>query len=72
MFGRTLASGFRSLSVRNFRLFSAGQLVSVAGTWTMVVGIVANQPAAMAGVLDIRASEIGALPRHRHAGQQGR
>ncbi|WP_435060193.1 MFS transporter [Streptomyces sp. bgisy060] len=28
---------FRSLSVRNFRLFAAGQLVSVAGTWTMVV-----------------------------------
>ncbi|QES09109.1 MFS transporter [Streptomyces venezuelae] len=28
---------FRSLSVRNFRLFAAGQVVSVAGTWTMVV-----------------------------------
>ncbi|GGU17068.1 MULTISPECIES: MFS transporter [Streptomyces] len=28
---------FRSLTVRNFRLFAAGQLVSVAGTWMMVV-----------------------------------
>ncbi|MER5343922.1 MFS transporter [Streptomyces mirabilis] len=27
---------FRSLSVRNFRLFAAGQVVSVAGTWMMV------------------------------------
>lgn len=33
----TLPSGLRSLSVRNFRLFAAGQLVSVAGTWMMVV-----------------------------------
>ncbi|WP_051827886.1 MFS transporter [Streptomyces bicolor] len=37
MLGKTLASGLRSLSVRNFRLFAAGQLVSVAGTWMMVV-----------------------------------
>ncbi|WP_428838385.1 MFS transporter [Streptomyces osmaniensis] len=37
MFGMTLPSGLRSLSVRNFRLFAAGQLVSVAGTWMMVV-----------------------------------
>ncbi|MEU1185868.1 MFS transporter [Streptomyces sp. NPDC005820] len=28
---------FRSLSVRNFRLFASGQVVSVAGTWMMVV-----------------------------------
>ncbi|ONH35464.1 MFS transporter [Protofrankia sp. BMG5.30] len=28
---------FRSLSVRNFRLFASGQLLSVAGTWMMVV-----------------------------------
>ncbi|WP_432073721.1 MFS transporter [Streptomyces wuyuanensis] len=35
--GKALASGFRSLSVRNFRLFAVGQLVSVAGTWMMVV-----------------------------------
>ncbi|MFE9770051.1 MFS transporter [Streptomyces sp. NPDC005808] len=27
----------RSLAVRNFRLFAAGQVVSVAGTWMMVV-----------------------------------
>ncbi|MFC7303694.1 MFS transporter [Streptomyces monticola] len=27
----------RSLSVRNFRLFAAGQVVSVAGTWMMVM-----------------------------------
>ncbi|MBD0744645.1 MFS transporter [Streptomyces sp. CBMA152] len=33
----TLATPFRSLSVRNFRLFAAGQVVSVAGTWMMVV-----------------------------------
>ncbi|MFJ9811602.1 MFS transporter [Streptomyces sp. NPDC101158] len=32
-----LAGTFQSLSVRNFRLFVAGQLVSVAGTWMMVV-----------------------------------
>ncbi|MEV8536619.1 MFS transporter [Streptomyces sp. NPDC051211] len=34
---RRLASTFRSLSVRNFRLFVAGQVVSAAGTWMMVV-----------------------------------
>lgn len=28
---------FRSLAVRNFRLFTAGQVVSVAGTWMMIV-----------------------------------
>ncbi|MEU6706867.1 MFS transporter [Streptomyces wuyuanensis] len=28
---------FRSLAVRNFRLFAAGQVVSVAGTWMMIV-----------------------------------
>ncbi|MDX6356334.1 MAG: hypothetical protein QOF98_3237, partial [Streptomyces sp.] len=28
---------FRSLAVRNFRLFAFGQVVSVAGTWMMVV-----------------------------------
>ncbi|MFF7648089.1 MFS transporter [Streptomyces canus] len=32
-----LAGTFRSLTMRNFRLFAAGQLVSVAGTWMMVV-----------------------------------
>jgi MFS family permease len=37
MFRGTLARGFSSLSVRNFRLVAAGQLVSVAGTWMMVV-----------------------------------
>ncbi|WP_367322384.1 MFS transporter [Streptomyces sp. HUAS ZL42] len=31
------AGTFQSLTVRNFRLFAAGQLVSVAGTWMMVV-----------------------------------
>ena len=34
---RTLTLPFQSLSIRNFRLFAAGQLVSVAGTWMMVV-----------------------------------
>ncbi|WP_078941444.1 MFS transporter [Streptomyces cellulosae] len=33
----TLANVFQSLTVRNFRLFAAGQLVSVCGTWMMVV-----------------------------------
>ncbi|MET9956826.1 MFS transporter [Streptomyces sp. NPDC006339] len=32
-----LAGTLQSLTVRNFRLFAAGQLVSVAGTWMMVV-----------------------------------
>ncbi|KUL31177.1 MFS transporter [Streptomyces regalis] len=32
-----LASTCQSLTVRNFRLFAAGQLMSVAGTWMMVV-----------------------------------
>ena len=32
-----LHTTFRSLAVRNFRLFAAGQIVSVAGTWMMVV-----------------------------------
>ncbi|MGW7516436.1 MFS transporter [Streptomyces sp. NPDC054796] len=32
-----LGSTFRSLSVRNFRLFASGQILSVAGTWMMVV-----------------------------------
>ncbi|HEY5836111.1 MAG TPA: MFS transporter [Streptomyces sp.] len=31
------SGAFRSLSVRNFRLFALGQVVSVAGTWMMVV-----------------------------------
>jgi MFS family permease len=31
-----LAHTFRSLSVRNFRLFAAGQVVSVTGTWMMI------------------------------------
>lgn len=34
---KALARPFRSLSVRNFRLFAAGQVVSVTGTWMMVV-----------------------------------
>ncbi|MFF2703475.1 MULTISPECIES: MFS transporter [Streptomyces] len=34
---RTLASSLQSLTIRNFRLFAAGQLVSVAGTWMMIV-----------------------------------
>ncbi|MDX3645543.1 MFS transporter, partial [Streptomyces sp. MB09-02B] len=33
----TLTHPFQSLAVRNFRLFAAGQLISVAGTWMMVV-----------------------------------
>ncbi|MDH6137084.1 MFS family permease [Kitasatospora sp. MAA4] len=33
----TGSGALRSLSVRNFRLFAAGQLVSAAGTWMMVV-----------------------------------
>lgn len=32
-----MAPTFRSLGVRNFRLFAAGQVISVAGTWMMVV-----------------------------------
>ncbi|MEU6541699.1 MFS transporter [Streptomyces sp. NPDC046859] len=35
--GRLLATGTRSLGVRNFRLFAAGQVASVTGTWMMVV-----------------------------------
>ncbi|MFF3937331.1 MFS transporter [Streptomyces phaeofaciens] len=31
-------TAFRSLSVRNFRLFAAGQVLSVSGTWMMIVG----------------------------------
>ncbi|MFE9255382.1 MFS transporter [Streptomyces sp. NPDC006879] len=34
---KNFAHTFRSLSVRNFRLFAAGQVVSVAGTWMMVI-----------------------------------
>ncbi|MER6394394.1 MFS transporter [Streptomyces sp. NPDC001523] len=34
---KTRSKPFRSLAVRNFRLFAAGQVVSVAGTWMMVV-----------------------------------
>lgn len=34
---KTQARPFCSLAVRNFRLFAAGQMVSVAGTWMMVV-----------------------------------
>ncbi|MFJ9568720.1 MFS transporter [Streptomyces bacillaris] len=37
MVGKHLGTVFGSLSVRNFRLFAAGQLVSVAGTWMMIV-----------------------------------
>lgn len=32
-----LRSTFRSLSVRNFRLFAGGQILSAGGTWMMVV-----------------------------------
>ncbi|MFF3248642.1 MFS transporter [Streptomyces sp. NPDC002870] len=34
---KKLTGMFRSLSVRNFRLFATGQVVSVAGTWMMVM-----------------------------------
>lgn len=34
---RALATAFLSLRVRNFRLFTVGQVVSVSGTWMMVV-----------------------------------
>jgi MFS family permease len=34
---RPAGGAFRSLSVRNFRLFALGQVVSAAGTWMMVV-----------------------------------
>lgn len=35
--GRFRPTGmFRSLAVRNFRLFATGQVVSAAGTWTMI------------------------------------
>lgn len=34
---KLLTHVFSSLSVRNFRLFAAGQLVSAAGSWMMVV-----------------------------------
>ncbi|WP_407842027.1 MFS transporter (plasmid) [Streptomyces sp. DSM 116496] len=33
---KTRRTPFRSLAVRNFRLFAAGQVVSVAGTWMMI------------------------------------
>ena len=36
MGGGVRRTPFRSLAVRNFRLFAAGQVVSVAGTWMMV------------------------------------
>ncbi|MEV7394850.1 MFS transporter [Streptomyces sp. NPDC091215] len=34
---RLLTGSLRSLTVRNFRLFAAGQVVSATGTWMMVV-----------------------------------
>ncbi|MEN8655945.1 MFS transporter [Streptomyces sp. 21So2-11] len=34
---KTLSRTFRSLAVRNFRLFAVGQVMSVGGTWMMVV-----------------------------------
>ncbi|MFE0256984.1 MFS transporter [Streptomyces sp. NPDC059010] len=34
---RLLATGLRSLTVRNFRLFATGQIASATGTWMMVV-----------------------------------
>ncbi|MEU9857923.1 MFS transporter [Streptomyces sp. NPDC047974] len=34
--GKKFPAPFRSLAVRNFRLFVAGQVVSAAGTWMMV------------------------------------
>ncbi|MET9520700.1 MFS transporter [Streptomyces sp. NPDC002994] len=33
---KTRRTPFRSLAVRNFRLFAVGQVVSVAGTWMMI------------------------------------
>ncbi|MFJ8660959.1 acyl-CoA carboxylase subunit beta [Streptomyces sp. NPDC093795] len=68
------ADGNRSYDVREVveELVDDGEYMEVHGAWALnlvcafarldghVVGIVANQPAAMAGVLDIKASEKGA------------
>ncbi|MER5312858.1 acyl-CoA carboxylase subunit beta [Streptomyces sp. NPDC002773] len=68
------ADGNRSYDVRGVieELVDDGEYMEVHGAWALnlvcafarldghVVGIVANQPAAMAGVLDIKASEKGA------------
>ncbi|WP_285735200.1 MFS transporter [Nocardiopsis sp. ATB16-24] len=35
--GKAFTSMFRSMRVRNYRLFATGQVVSVSGTWMMVV-----------------------------------
>ena len=35
---RNLRATFASLEVRNFRLFFAGQVVSVSGTWMQMIG----------------------------------
>jgi len=55
--GKRLASTFRSLSVRNFRLFAVGQVVSVAGTWMMVVA----QDWLVLGMTDDSATALGTM-----------
>ncbi|MFJ3631554.1 MFS transporter [Streptomyces sp. NPDC090112] len=51
------AKPFRSLAVRNFRLFAGGQVVSTAGTWLMIVaqdwlvlGLTNGSPTALGAV----------------------
>ncbi len=57
---RTVTSGFRSLSNRNFRLFWFGQLVSLAGTWMQDVALswlvlsLTESPAALGLTMTIR------------------
>ncbi len=53
----TLAGMFQSLTVRNFRLFAAGQLVSVGGTWMMIVA----QDWLVLSLTDDSASALGVI-----------
>ncbi|WP_438818520.1 MFS transporter [Streptomyces brasiliscabiei] len=54
---RVLRTVFRSLAVRNFRLFACGQVLSVSGTWMMVVA----QDWLVLSLTDDSATALGAV-----------
>lgn len=68
---KLLTHAFGSLSVRNFRLFATGQVVSAAGTWMMVVvqdwlvlGLTGNSGPALGAVTAFQFTPVLLLTLH--------
>ncbi|MBP0452315.1 MFS transporter [Kitasatospora sp. RG8] len=66
-----IGRAFGSLSVRNFRLFATGQIVSAAGTWMMVVaqdwlvlGLTGNSGPALGAVTALQFTPVLLLTLH--------